>query len=114
MGAKAIVVSHHHGIMPYSVPPLMVLPEIKKAVGDDVTIIVDCGIESGMDVFKCLALGADGVCIGRNLMDALKGGSDAMASRIEAINNELRSIMARTGSAGIMEIDPLVIHQRLF
>lgn len=29
MGAKGIVVSHHHGIMPYSVPPLMVLPEIK-------------------------------------------------------------------------------------
>lgn len=114
MGAKAIIVSHHHGIMPYSVPPLMALPEIVNAIGKDLTIIVDCGIESGMDVFKCLALGADGVCIGRNLMDALKDGSDAMADRINRINEELRSILARTGSHGIKDIDSSVIHKRNF
>lgn len=61
-GVKGILVSHHHGIMPYSVPPLMVLPEIRRAVGNDMKIFVDCGIESGMDVFKALALGADAVC----------------------------------------------------
>lgn len=109
--AKAIIVSHHHGIMPYSVPPLMVLPEILKAVDGKMTVLVDCCFESGMDVFKALALGADGVCIGRNLMDALKGGSDAMASRINEINGELRSIMARTGSLGVKGIDTSVIHK---
>lgn len=109
-GAKAIIVSHHHGIMPYSVPPLMVLPEILKATSGKITVLVDCGFESGMDVFKALALGADGVCIGRNLMNALKGGSDAMAARINEMNNELRSIMARTGSRSVKDIDPSVIH----
>ena len=113
-GAKAIIVSHHHGIMPFSIPPLMALPEIIKAVDGQLTVLVDCGFESGMDVFKALALGAEGVCVGRNLMDALKGGSDSMAARIIQINNELKSIMARTGSTGVKNIDPTVIHHRNF
>ena len=47
LGAKAIIVSHHHGRLPYAVPPLMVLPSIKKALeGRDVKIFVDCGIAS--------------------------------------------------------------------
>lgn len=109
-GAKAIIVSHHHGIMPSSIPPLMALPNILKTVDGQIPVLVDCGIESGMDVFKALALGADGVCIGRNLMAALKGGSEAMAKRIEALTGELRSIMARTGAHNIKDIDPEVIH----
>ena len=53
LGAKAIIVSHHHGRLPYAVPPLMVLPSIKKALeGRDVKIFVDCGIASGADVWK--------------------------------------------------------------
>ncbi len=60
IGAKAIIVSHHHGRIPYAVPPMMVLPEIKDALaGTDVKIIVDCGIASGANVFKAIALGAD-------------------------------------------------------
>ena len=113
-GASAIVVSHHHGIMPYSVPPFMMLPEIVKEVNGKMTIFADCGIESGADVFKALALGADAVCIGRNLMESLKDGSDAMADRMIAINNELKSIMARTGAHSLKEIDLSVIHKRSF
>ena len=110
IGAKAIIVSHHHGIMPYSVPPLMVLPEIKKEVGEKLTILVDCGIESGMDVFKALALGADGVCVGRELMGPLKDGSAAVTKRIMEMTSELKSIMARTGAVNLKDIDPSVIH----
>ena len=113
-GAKAILVSHHHGIMPYSVPPLMVLPDIVKAVGGSVKIIVDCGIESGMDVFKCIALGADAVCVGRALMGPLKGGSAEMAKKINDITGELKAVMARTGARDIDTIDPSVIHARRF
>lgn len=111
-GAKAILVSHHHGIMPYSVPPLYMLPDIVKAVDGQVKIFVDCGIESGMDVFKCLALGADAVCVGRDLMDPLKEGSDGVARRINEINNELKGIMARVGAKTIDQIDPSVIHRK--
>ena len=113
-GAAAILVSHHHGIMDCMVPPLMILPEIVNAVDGQAKIIVDCGIENGMDVFKALALGADGVGIGRALMDSLKSGYKGVADRITAINNELKCVMARTGAKTIYEIDPSVIRYRNF
>lgn len=111
-GAKGIVVSHHHGIMDYSVPPLMVLPEIVKAVNNEIPIFVDCGIVSGMDAFKALALGATAVSVGRELMGPLKDGGVAVANRINEMTNELKSIMARTGAKSLKEIDPSVIHFR--
>ncbi len=111
-GVKGIVISHHHGIMSYSVPPLMVLPEIAKAVGKDIKIFVDCGIESGMDVYKALALGADAVCVGRDLMTPLKNGGAAVTERIRQMNGELASIMARTGVKSLKDMDSSVIHYR--
>lgn len=113
-GAKGIVVSHHHGIMPYAVPPLMILPEIVKAVNGQIPIFVDCGIESGMDAFKCLALGADAICVGRALMGPLKDGNKGVTDKINEMNNELKSIMARTGAKSLKEIDPSVVHYKNF
>lgn len=114
MGAKGIIVSHHHGIMPYSVPPLMILSQIVEAVGGKIKIFVDCGIESGADVFKALACGADAVCVGRLLMDPLKNGHEGVCNKINDLNGELASIMARTGAKSLKEIDSSVLHIRHF
>lgn len=111
-GVAGIVVSHHHGIMDYAVPPLQILPDIVNAVGGKMKIMVDCGFESGMDVFKALALGADCVCIGRNLMEPLKNGADGVTRRINEMNNELVKVMARTGFRLLDEIDSSVIWKR--
>ena len=107
LGAKAIIVSHHHGRLPYAVPPLMVLPSIKKALeGRDVKIIVDCGISSGSDVYKCLALGADAAAVGRAMLPSLEeGGIEGMEKFITKINNELRFTMSCTGFERVSEID---------
>lgn len=113
-GAKAVLVSHHHGMMDYMVPPLMVLPEIVHAVDGQAKIIVDCGIESGADVFKALALGADAVGVGRALMDPLKDGAKGVSAKINAMNNELKVFMARTGAKTLSEIDPSVLRYRHF
>lgn len=114
IGCAGIVVSHHHGMVQYAVPPLMVLPEIIKAVGSDVEVFVDCGIVSGMDAYKCLALGAKAVSVGRHLMPILKQGPNAVAERINAMNAELAGIMARTGIATLQEMDATIIHRRSF
>lgn len=112
-GAKGIVVSHHHGIMDYAVPPLLILPEIVKAVNHRISIFVDCGISSGIDVFKALALGADAVCAGRVLMDPLKSEKAAgVQSKIDEMTGELSGMMARTCSRDIKHIDPAVIWKR--
>ncbi len=113
-GVKGIVVSHHHGIMNYAVPPLMVLPKIKEAVGDRMKIFVDCGFESGMDVYKALALGADAVCVGRNLMGPLAEGASGVTRRIGELNRELCATMARTGVKTLKDFDPSVVYLRNF
>ena len=107
LGAKAIIVSHHHGRLPYAVPPMMILPSIKKALeGRDVKIIVDCGIASGADVYKCLALGADAAAVGRSMLPSLEeGGTEGVQKFIASVNNELRYIMSCTGFAHVDEID---------
>lgn len=107
IGAKAIIVSHHHGRMPYAVPPMMVLPEIKKALeGKDVKIIVDCGIESGADVYKALALGADAAAVGRSMMpDLEKEGVSGVEAFLNKVRNDLRFIMSNTGFAKVSDVD---------
>ena len=113
-GCAGLVVSHHHGMVDYSVPPLMVLPDIVKAVGNEIPVFVDCGIVSGMDAYKCLALGAKAVSVGRHLMPLLKDGPEAVAQRIYEMNAELAGIMARTGVKSLDDMDPTVIHRRTF
>lgn len=113
-GCAGMVVSHHHGMIQYAVPPLMVLPEILSATGGEVPVFVDCGIESGMDVYKCLALGAKAVSVGRHLMPLLKGGPDVVAKRIDEMTAELAGIMARTGVSALDKMDSSVIHRRAF
>ena len=113
-GCSGIVVSHHHGMMQYSVAPLMVLESIIDAVGGATPVFVDCGIMSGMDAYKCLALGAKGVSVGRHLMPLLKDGPEAVADRIKEMTAELAGVMARTGVSCLANMDKSVIHKRFF
>lgn len=112
-GVKGIVVSHHHGISDYAIPPLMVLPRIAEVVNRQIPIIVDCGIIRGFDAFKALALGATAVSVGNALMSVLRiEGSAGVQKKIEEMNRELAGAMARTCSPDINHIDPDVIWKR--
>jgi isopentenyl diphosphate isomerase/L-lactate dehydrogenase-like FMN-dependent dehydrogenase len=113
IGAKGIIVSHHHGRLPYAVPPMMVLPEIVEALdGSDVTIMVDCGIASGSDVFKALALGADAAAVGRSMLPSLeKEGVDGVQNFLSEIQSELRFIMSCTGFEHVEDVDDSVLYE---
>lgn len=106
-GVAAIIVSHHHGRMPYAIPPMMILPDIKEALeGTGVRIIVDCGIASGADVYKVLALGADACAVGRAMLPSLeKDGIAGVEGFLDKVGNELRYIMSNTGFAKVSDID---------
>lgn len=113
IGAQGIVVSHHHGIMDYSVPPLMILEKITKVVNKRIPVFVDCCIETGIDAFKALALGASAVCVGRALMKPFADkGPEGVTQRIEEMTAELSGIMARTCSKDIDNIDSTVIWKK--
>jgi len=101
-GVSGILLSHHHGIMPYAVPPLMALPRIKAAICNSMDIFVDCSINTGIDAFKCLAMGAKAVCVGRSIQDAFKQkGAEGVNEYIANMNDELRAMMARTASPSL-------------
>jgi len=113
LGCAGIVLSHHNGLMRYAVPPVMLLPEIRKAVGSSLMLIADGGMESGYDAFKALALGADAVTVGRPLMQPLKEkGPEGVREVLAAMTGQLLAMMYRTGSPDLKHIDPSVIRTR--
>jgi isopentenyl diphosphate isomerase/L-lactate dehydrogenase-like FMN-dependent dehydrogenase len=114
LGAAGLVLSHHNGLMRYAVPPVMILPEIRKAIGHDLILIADGGIESGFDAFKALARGADAVTVGKALMGPLKEkGAEGVRDTLKKIANQLQAMMIRTGTKDLKHMDPSVIHETL-
>ena len=114
-GVQGMVVSHHNGRVDCSVPPLMILPEIIEETGGKAPLFVDCSIQSGLDVFKALALGAAACCVGRPLMGPLREkGAEGVREKIVEITNDLRYTMAMTCSKDINSIDPSIVRMGSF
>lgn len=105
-GAAAIVVSNHGGRVLDQCPATAeVLEQIADEVGGSMKILVDGGIRSGTDVFKALALGADGVLICRPfVVSVYGGGTEGVKAYIEKIGNELKDTMQMCGAHSIEEI----------
>ena len=105
-GASAIVVSNHGGRVLDQCPSTAeVLKEISDAVDGSMKILVDGGIRSGADVFKALALGADGVLICRPFVTAVYGGgSDGVRTYIDKIGSELEDTMVMCGADSLKKI----------
>lgn len=112
-GCYGIVVSSHGGrIMEDNPAPAMMLPEIKEATCGRIKIFVDGGIRSGADVFKCLALGADAVLIGRPYAIAAHGGKDEGVKLLtEKLVAELKETMLMADAKTLSDIstDKLVL-----
>lgn len=112
-GADAIVVSNHGGRVLDQCPSTAeVLADIVDAVGGSMKILVDGGIRSGVDIFKALALGADGVLICRTFVTALYGGEEeGIKLYINKLASELEDTMAMCGAYSISEISREMIRK---
>lgn len=106
-GAYGIVVSNHGGrVLDHTLSTIEVLPAIAEAVQGKMKIFIDGGFRSGVDVFKALALGADGVLIGRPyVVSAYGGGAEGVKIYSEKIGNELKETMIMTGCHSLQDID---------
>ena len=83
----AIYVSNHGGRQLDGVQSTInVLPLIKNAVGTKVPIFVDGGVRTGNDIFKCLALGANYVFVGRPLAYSLVFGYDGVKKLVDILS----------------------------
>ncbi|SFU28436.1 FMN-dependent L-lactate dehydrogenase LldD [Xenorhabdus koppenhoeferi] len=114
-GADGIVVSNHGGRQLDGVlSTARALPSIADAVKNDITILTDSGIRTGLDVLRMLALGADSVLLGRAFVYALAAAGEAgVFNLLDLIDKELRVAMMLTGAKSISEINSelLVRHQ---
>jgi len=111
MGADGIVVSNHGGRQLDGVlSTARALPPIADAVAGDITILADGGVRSGLDVVRLLALGANGVLLGRAWAYALAGaGGRGVTHLLELIEAEMRVAMALTGVTSIDAIDGTIL-----
>lgn len=105
-GADGIVVSNHGGRQLDGVSATAAaLPDIAAAVAGRIEVLVDGGIRSGIDLFRALALGANGALIGRPWVWALAAGGQAgMARMLASFRDELRIAMALTGVTRMADI----------
>ena len=107
-GADGIVVSNHGGRQLDGAPSsASVLPAIAAAVKGQMTIFADGGVRTGTDVFRMLALGADGVLLGRAFVYALATQGQAGVERLlQIMEKDLRTNMVLTGVRSVREIGP--------
>ena len=110
-GASGIVVSNHGGRVLDQCPATAeVLPAIADAVGGRMTILVDGGIRSGMDVFKALALGADAVLIARPFVNMVYGGgAEGVQVLVDKLKAELSDTMSMCGAHQLSDINRSMI-----
>ncbi|MCK1789392.1 FMN-dependent L-lactate dehydrogenase LldD [Pseudomonas violetae] len=112
-GADGIVVSNHGGRQLDGVlSTARALPPIVQAVGNDLSVLVDSGIRSGLDVVRMLALGAKGVLLGRSMAYALAAdGQRGVENMLDIFAREMRVAMTLTGVTSIDQIDETTLVQ---
>ena len=105
-GAAGIVVSNHGGRVQDGVPATaQVLPSIVHAVKGKMTILVDGGIRSGLDVLRALALGADACILARPYVTAVYGGqAEGVKVLTDKLKGELQDTMAMCGAHKLSDI----------
>ncbi len=110
IGANGIIVSNHGGRqLDASLPPAETLEEIIDAVGPDLTVMADSGVETGVDIARYLALGAEAVFAGRAFLYGVAAhGEHGAEHSIDLLRDELEQVMSQLHCAS-----PALMHQYL-
>ena len=105
-GFKCIWVSNHGGRqLEDSVATIDVLPEVRRAVGPDVEVVLDGGVRRGIDVVKGLALGADSVAVGRAYLYGLAaGGYEGVDKALTLLSRDVYLAMGLLGCRTVAEL----------
>src|SRR5262245_4578698 len=107
-GVDGLVLSNHGGRqLDGAISALAALPEVARAIGGRASILVDGGVRRGSDIAKAVALGAEGVLLGRAPVYGLAAGGEAGVARALAIlADELDRTLALTGCPGVAALSP--------
>ncbi|MFV0244350.1 MAG: alpha-hydroxy-acid oxidizing protein [Qingshengfaniella sp.] len=108
LGVDGVIVSNHGGRM-FDAGPASVtaLPGVVAATSPNMAVFFDSGIRRGTDIVRALALGADGVLVGRAMLYGLAAGGQSGAARaLEILKTELMRAMALSGVTTIADCGP--------
>ncbi|MBS0223591.1 MAG: alpha-hydroxy-acid oxidizing protein [Proteobacteria bacterium] len=108
LGVDGIMVSNHGARqLDISPSPLEVLPTIRDAVGDKMTVMFDGGIRRGMDAIVALCLGAKFCFVGRPTLYGVTAGGTAGATKaLQIFRREIDLTMAQMGAPRIADLGP--------
>lgn len=106
-GVDGIVVSNHGGRQLDSVPSTVrALPDVVDAIGDQIEVLADGGIRTGLDVIKMMALGARAVLVGRAWAWAVAArGEGGVRHMLDVIRADIDVALALTGHTSITDVD---------
>ncbi|SDG75442.1 alpha-hydroxy acid oxidase [Dyella sp. 333MFSha] len=110
-GVDAIVVSNHGGRqLDGAVASAYALPRVVDAVGNDIEVLFDGGIQTGQALLKSLALGARAGLIGKAFLYGLGAmGQEGVTRVIEILRRELDVSMALTGNTSVRALDRSIL-----
>lgn len=113
-GAAAIVVSNHGGrVLDHTPGTIEVLPEIVAELKGKIRIIIDGGFRTGYDILKALALGAESVLIGRDIVRAAVGaGIEGVKIHMEYLQKTLAKAMIMTNCNSLKEIGSEILNKK--
>ncbi|XP_067626556.1 uncharacterized protein [Eurosta solidaginis] len=117
VGCAGIIVSNHGGRQIDTVPAsIEALPEIVKAVGNDLVVMLDGGIRDGNDIFKALALGAKVVFVGRPALWGLAcGGQKGVEEVLNILKKDFEISLALAGCQKLSDISgDMVAHESTY
>jgi len=111
-GVDGIVVSNHGGRQLDSVPSTArALPDVADAVGDQVEVLADGGVRTGLDVVKMVALGARAVLIGRPwIWAAAARGEAGVRHVLSVMKADIDTALGLTGNTSFADVDRSALH----
>ncbi|MGK2932803.1 MAG: L-lactate dehydrogenase [Solirubrobacterales bacterium] len=111
-GADGIVVSNHGGRQLDSVPSsAMALPALAEAVGDEIEVLADGGVRTGLDVVKMVSLGARAVLVGRAWAWSVAAGGEAGVSQmLKFLKGDIDTALGLTGQTSITDLDQTALY----
>ncbi len=106
-GVDGVIVSNHGGRQLDSAPSTArALPAVVDAVGDQVEVLVDGGVRTGLDVVKMIALGARAVLIGRGWAWAVAArGEKGVRHVLKVLAADMDVALALTGHTSVASVD---------
>jgi len=113
IGVDGIVLSNHGGRqLDHAVSPMEILPEVREAVGERMTILIDSGFRRGTDILKALILGANAVLLGRATLFGLGAGGEAGVSHVlDLLQTDLHRTLGLLGCRNLSELNASLIRR---